>query len=696
VPEVLKGIIGTVAELSSVDEKYRTAISVAAGGKLQAVLTEDDEAASHAIQYLKRKGLGRVTFLPMNKMLAPRARGRALMLLKNQGVEGLAIELVDFDERYRNAFAYVFGDTVVVDSIEDARRYMGGVRLVTLEGELIEKSGAMTGGVLRQQRFSFGASKGEVERLGAEIQEMQAHHDALSARLSLVREEISGLQKELDGYRGGSVEDAARLETERNRIHSRLRAQREMVKKAEAEMGEMNALIEKKTSEVEALHNELNGMEEKVKELNELLLRAADRNLTESLNRLEAEKSEIEETVRGLENKVELASQQIALIEERIAAFKNQIEENTQRIEEGKKKETELSEQLKEFRENKEALLHVQLSMSKELDDVRRERDGLRDAVKDIERDIEKERTRFSTYREMVEDAEVELRELQETFRTLKEEYALQGRTIEATDLPSEEELKKLSKVLSDRMRRLEPVNMLAIEEYDRVLEKEKTKKKERKRLEEQRDELEKVVATLTEKKKRALDEIFLEVNKNFREIFSILSGGGIAELVLENPENPFEGGLIIKAAPVGKKVSYLNALSGGEKSLTALAFIFAIQRYMPSPFYYLDEVDMFLDASNAGNVAAMIRANSKYAQIIIVSLRKVTLMNSDNLYGVTMHGKGLSDVVTFISKDSLKYIAGKDLKDDENTDGTESAPGSSNISGLTQNNEKAQDGGVA
>ncbi|MCK4614022.1 MAG: chromosome segregation protein SMC, partial [Thermoplasmata archaeon] len=662
----LKGVLGTVAELSNVEEGYKTAISVAAGGKLQAVIVEDDSVAARGIQLLKRRKAGRVTFLPLNKMIAPRTRGKALMLLGNPGIVGLATELMDFDERYRNAFAYVLRDTVIVEDMNTAREYMGGVRLVTLEGELIDPGGAMTGGTLKRSRLSFGTSKGEVDRLFAELQQMEARHENLSARLSLMREEIATIQKQLEGHKNDRSGEIARLETERNKFHSRLRAQKATLDEATKELDQMNLLIQEKTGEVEGLGKGLRDIEEKVKELNEILLRATDRSTAESLTSLEKEKMENESIIQGLEGVVKVSEQKIGLLRGRIDELHGEISGNNRLINEGREKEKGLKTELADLREKKEALIKVQLSMFKEVEGIRKERDEAYNSIKDIEREIDQGKTKFSTFNEMLEDSQLKLSELEEVLTTLREEYAVQGKDVDETDLPLEEELKKLVKVLTDNMRRLEPVNMLAIREYESLSEKRKEKKENRRRLVEQKEGLEKVVQVLTEKKKRALDDIFREVNKNFREIYAILSNGGSAELIIENPENPFEGGLLISARPRGKKVHYLNALSGGEKSLTAIAFIFAIQRYMPSPFYYLDEVDMFLDGPNAGNVAAMLKANSQYAQIIIVSLRKVTLMSADNLYGVTMHGKGLSDIITFMSKDSLKYIAGDDLKDDE------------------------------
>ena len=661
----LRGIVGTVSELLTVEEDHKTAISIAAGGKLQAIVVDDDDTAARAIQLLKRKKAGRVTFLPLNKIMAPRTKGKALMLQRQPGIIGLALDLVDFDHSYRNAISYVFRDTLVAKNLDVARENMGGVRIVTLEGDLIDPSGAMTGGTIKQSNVGFGG-KGDVDSLGKELASMEERHQNFSAKLSLMREEVNAIQKQLDGFRNDVTGEVAKLETERNKLHSRYRAQMTTIEEATREHGEMNARVEKETGAVESLHKEIRAMEEKVKELNEILLRATDKNLADSINSLEMEKSSQESIVKDLQTRVEVFDQRLVLHQERIVTLTNDIGDSEKSITDCTSNEVGLKEELADLRQKKEARLKIQLQMSKELEGVRKQRDAIFDSIKELEKLIDQDRTRFSTYNQMLDDLEIRLPDVRAELTVLQEEYAEIGIEISIEGLQGEEELRKLVKVLAEKMRRLEPVNMLAVKEYDTLSEKRKEKKDLRKRLIDQKEELEKVVFQLTEKKTRALDEIFTEVNKNFKEIYAVLSNGGAADLIMENPENPFEGGLLISARPRGKKVLYLNALSGGEKSLTAIAFIFAIQRYMPSPFYYLDEVDMFLDAPNAGNVAAMLKNNAKYAQIIIVSLRKVTLMCSDNLYGVTMHGKGLSDIVTYMSKESLRYIAGDDLQDDD------------------------------
>jgi len=258
---------------------------------------------------------------------------------------------------------------------------------------------------------------------------------------------------------------------------------------------------------------------------------------------------------------------------------------------------------------------------------------------------------------------------VEESLKEVIEE--LEGYNIEIKadeKLPSLEGLKDTIASCERRIRNLEPINMKAIDDYDEQQKRYDELIDEVKHLKDQKKNLLKVVKELDKKKKVEFTGVFEAINENFKKIFAELSVGGEAELLVENPESPFEGGLIIKARPRGKKILRLESLSGGEKSLTALALIFAIQHYEPSPFYLLDEVDMFLDAVNAEHVARMVRKNSRRAQFVVVSLRKVTLKEADCIYGVTMRADSLSDVVGNVSLKEISEEIPQLAQDDEIT----------------------------
>ena len=243
---------------------------------------------------------------------------------------------------------------------------------------------------------------------------------------------------------------------------------------------------------------------------------------------------------------------------------------------------------------------------------------------------------------------------LEETIGDLDQELRLYGLKITDTNLPTVEALKQSMRVTEETMQELEPVNMRALEEYEHQAERKKKFDEDIKHLKDQRKNLNKLVDGISVKKHDRFFEVFNEVNINFKRIYAQLSEGGEAELLLENEEDVFSHGLTVKARPRGKKILRLEALSGGEKSIASLAFIFAIQQYDPSPFYVLDEVDMFLDGINAETVSRMIKQNALHTQFINVSLRKIVLKEANHIYGVTMHDTGISEMIGNIDPDSV------------------------------------------
>jgi chromosome segregation protein len=271
-----------------------------------------------------------------------------------------------------------------------------------------------------------------------------------------------------------------------------------------------------------------------------------------------------------------------------------------------------------------------------------------------IETELDTMSTKVESYLDLVARAKYRLPTLEDSAKEFDQEIALYNVTIKETKLPPLETLKETILGIEQTMQQLEPVNMRALEEYEHQMDRKKKFDEDIDHLNDQKKNLIKLVDEVTVKKKDRFFEIFTEINKNFKEIYGQLSEGGEAELLLENEENVFDGGLTIKARPHGKKVLRLAALSGGEKSIASLGFIFAIQQFDPSPFYVLDEIDMFLDGVNAEIVSRMIKHRAENSQFISVSLRKIALKEADYLYGVTMHDSGISEMIGNIDADSV------------------------------------------
>jgi len=292
--------------------------------------------------------------------------------------------------------------------------------------------------------------------------------------------------------------------------------------------------------------------------------------------------------------------------------------------------------------------------MTGNIKDFTKKRDKIYKTTVTVENDLDKINTRIESYYDLISRAKYRLPTLESSIKEIEQEIKLYNVEIKDEKLPNVESLKDSVKIIEESMRELEPVNMRALDEYTHQTERKKKLDDDVKHLKNQKKNLLKLVNNITEKKTERFYEVYDIVNKNFKEIYAQLSEGGEAELKLEDPENLFDSGLTIKARPRGKKVLLLSALSGGEKSMASIAFIFAIQQYDPSPFYVLDEVDMFLDGVNAETISRMIKQKAHDSQFIMVSLRKVALKEANHVYGVTMRNTGVSEMIGNIDPSSV------------------------------------------
>lgn len=647
---ILKGVHGTIADLASVDKKYETAVSIAAGSRMQSIVVDDDEVAAQAIKYLQRENLGRATFLPLNKMISGKPRGKSLMVIEDSKAHGFAIDLIRFKEKYRDAFWYVFGDTIIVDSLDDARRLMGGVRLVDLKGSLIEPSGAINGGSIPKANLSFAKiDRTKLDEITQKLQDAVEAQEKLASELSELRKEIVSLENNLGELRAvGDVDTQIKdLRVREKEFKNKLEVlQRELAEKNK----EKNILENKKKeviSEIKKLEERLEELDALKEEKGKLLLKGTKKELAQKARVFEEEVSKLHETVLTLNSEKEAVSKKIELMKEREAEIHSQIDNKTKEIDRFKREIEELKKSRSSFHNELKALMNVEEQMTGKMKDLTSKRDQVYKKSVSLENELDKINTRIESYYDLISRAKYRLPTLEDAVKELDEELKLYNVEIKQNaKLPNVESLKDSMKVIEESMRELEPVNMRALEEYEHQCERRNKLSEDIKHLKEQKKNLEKLVKEINEKKTERFYEVFDAINKNFKEIYSELSEGGEAELQLEDPENIFESGLTIKARPHGKKVLLLSALSGGEKSIASLAFIFAIQRYDPSPFYVLDEVDMFLDGVNAETVSRMIKNNSQDSQFIMVSLRKVALKEANHVYGVTMRETGISEMI--------------------------------------------------
>lgn len=642
----MKGVHGTIAELAEVSPKYEVALNVAAGGRMQSIVVEDDEVASRAIEHLKRGDLGRATFLPLNKMLDGKPRGKAL--LAEREATGFAIDLISFDQRYRAAFWYVFGDTVVVDTLQKARQLMGGVRLVTLTGELIEASGAMVGGTVEGSKLKFGAGKGKADAVGEELRKATEQADKVAAELLALRQEVAELESRIREIGGADRGKGIELEGLQKQLTEQKARSKRLTETAATKQDERERIVSQAAELgllITRLSQELTKLREDREASSKRLLEIAPAELAQRLRQAQSAVVNGERTLAERRTHGESLRLRVEAMEARVAELKEQEGRWEERLRQLEAQGISAAERESRLKVEMSALKKIEDSMGQDITALRDEKERLLREKGQAQADREKVVVKLETSNDFLIGLNTKRSLAEERLKELCQEIGQHSVTV-SYPLPFLDDIRSDIVLCENALSGMGAVNLRSIEDYEEKKARHLELRGETKRLEDQRDQLIALTDQLNERKKVNLVQVFEAVNANFRRVYAELSDGGEAELLLENPQDPFLGGLVIKARPRNGKVLRLEALSGGEKSLTALAFIFALQEWQPSPFYLLDEVDMFLDAVNAEMVANRVKKGSATAQFVQISLRKVTLGKADHIIGVTKPAGGISNVI--------------------------------------------------
>jgi chromosome segregation protein len=644
------GIRGTVEELARFDSQYHTALTVAGGNRFQSLVVETDQVAEECIKLLKAEKRGRATFLPLNRMLPGRPRGKSLVAAQSGGAVGFAVDLVKFEEELRPAFWYVFGETVVMKDLTSAREQMGGVRLVTLGGELIEATGAISGGFVELgDKGRGGDSAADLRRLGEELRGKNEAAAAAKAELGRISEEVRTLTEELakrSGEAQAQGETAKVLDQELASARGRLAEVSDRLKKARAAKESAEAALEAGEKKAAALESELAQIRTGIQKLNGEYTQQLPDSIASRIRSLQQAMEEAGAAHLALTRDLESARGDLKAAQASWEEKKHALAE----AEKGRATQTQelarLTKAVEAAREERDKYASLQAEQVKAMEREAAAKRKLEDqriqlvGLLGTNQEALRSRRQMATNEEAnLAVAEKKLSEMQEAVKAYPDLAA------EDSPVPAEE-LRRTIQTVGAEMASMGDVNLRALEEYDQEKARLEEFEGEVNRLTSEKTELMGLVGEIEKKKRAKLIEVVGSVNTGFQQIYSELSGGGEGEIALENAEDPLAGGLLIRAKPIGKTVRGLEQLSGGEKSLASLAFVFALQRYDPSPLYVFDEVDMSLDGINAENVGRMLRRNAERAQFIVISLRKVTLKFAHRLFGVTMHGDGCSRVV--------------------------------------------------
>ena len=638
----MDGVYGTIASLGRCRPEYSTALNVAAGGRLHFVVVDNDQIASDAIQYLKEHNLGRVTFLPLNRL-----RSKPLPEPPHgSDCIGFATDLLDYDPRFDAAFRVIFAGTVVIDTLEHARKRIGTYRMVTLDGSLLEKSGSMTGGSVRKEAGGFGSSfEDELRRLYADLSQISSDETSLNDLLtsaSLERDEAQKRRMELEEQVVRARAVAAASSRARTVIDEEIKSLELQIEAAISaapggpeELAGLELLISENSREI-------SGLQKRIDDISRRMEDTGVPALFDQSDQIGRQVDETERRLRNKENDISEAQRERGYIERTVAEQKQQmdhIREQSLRYDSDiLKARSEITGRDNEIKESELTLSRY----SKDIEDLQIRRNELSVMADEFEgriRDLTGKRERIVVKAETFSQKSEEL----------AEEIGILVREADGitTDMPLADIEEEMGSVALE-LDRIGDVNMRAIEEYDQVSGTVSERKERIDILGKELSDIQDRIESFSRMKYEAFQLAFSEIGKNFQEIFARLTVG-TGELKLENEEDPFAGGLSFAVQPRDKKVHHLAALSGGEKSLTTLAFIFSIQKYIPAPFYAFDEVDMNLDGANVERIADLIKEQSKTSQFINISLRKPMIDAADRIIGVTIR-PDKSTLVTGIS----------------------------------------------
>ncbi len=654
------GLRGTVAELMTVPRGYETAVETALGQGLQNIVCERDQDAKRAIARLKEASAGRLTFLPLESVRGNRANPDRAMTQAN-GYEGLACDIISFDKEYEKIFDYLLGRVVIVRDLDTAVRLSKsigqGVRFVTLEGEVINANGAITGGKYKNKTANILSRKNEIISLDSEMRRLvkeQEHYQELLAsdeeKLETSRASLKALEEELNKLRVKDADLQSRIrsleESIRNSEEANNKRDREL-QTIEEEFADTENLIAESTLKADKAEAEIRVLEEASDELMKSLEEIADKvtEANEAITNARISKTDLENKLDALDNLMTLTQDNIDDLTEQIddkMEKRDLIEEKKDRLMFGSddvedrfnalnKEKEELEEYIRTIDSEREDLLKKISDKNKEFNEITENYNSYVSQKQQQEIRLAKNEAQLETAKQkLLEDFEISYAQALE-YR--KEDFSYSASV-------------KRSREIKNRLEELGDINVGAIEEYKQVSERYGFLLEQRKDITDAMDELNAIISDMDKTIKSRFKSNFDEVVRNFEEIFKELFGGGTAELTLDNEDDPLESGIEISAQPPGKKLQNINLLSGGEKSMTAIALMFAVLKTKPTPFCILDEVEAALDDANIDRFANYLKKFNDI-QFAVVTHQKTTMEHADVLYGVTMPEQGISKVLS-------------------------------------------------
>ncbi len=656
-----KGLIGVVADIVKVEKKYEIAIETALGGNIQNIVTDNEETAKRMIAYLKQNKYGRATFLPLTSMRI-NSGFRQEEALKEPGVIGLAHTLVHVEEQFKELMDQLLGRTVVVDQIDHgiqlSRKYRQSLRIVTLEGELINPGGSMTGGAFKNSSNLLSRRR-EIEEFEKTVQLLKKDMDACEGEINKVKEARTTCYNRIDEIQqklrdASVVENTIRMKLEQLQV--KMKETKQRYDKYVAEQAEINQEIKGIKENEDSIQLELEASQNLEIQLNQKIEQLS--SSLESDKEKEAEKlkrtQEVHLAFASLEQQELFVKENISRILEETQKFRaellkinenkgNTIAEIDEKKEEIKNLQDTINDSTSLFTDLEE---EIQTQTQKKENLNKKHKDFLykREELSKHISELDKEMFRLTNKKETYEESSEKLMNYMWEEYEITYNHAMELRDVTLTDLAF---MKRQIQELKNQIKKLGHVNVNAIEDYKNVSERYEFLKVQHDDLVESEEALNKIIEELDVAMRKQFKEQFARISKEFDQVFKQLFGGGKGTLELIEGEDILEAGIRIIAQPPGKKLQNMMQLSGGEKALTAISLLFAIQNLKPSPFCLLDEIEAALDDSNVTRYAKYLHKLTKHTQFIVITHRRGTMTAADRLYGITMQEKGISTLVS-------------------------------------------------
>ncbi|MBR2696595.1 MAG: chromosome segregation protein SMC [Parasporobacterium sp.] len=655
------GIHGVVADIIKVEKKYEIAIETALGGSIQNIVTDTEATAKEAIEYLKANKLGRATFLPL-KAVTGRGEFKNEEVLEEQGVLGLASSLVNVEAKYEGVAKYLLGKIVVCDTIDNAillaRKYHYSLIIVTLEGELLNRGGSLTGGAFKNKSNLLGRRR-EIEEIEKLLVSLKEKQEDCRKNIELIEGRQELLTKDLSVARSELQENRIFLNTVKINLEQAEEKQKEILGDVE-NINKEHADIEHRTEYIHSQNTSLNdeldansveneAVKGKIVELEEKLAEQRAKEAEELLlaQSMKVENSRLTEQSSYLTSELIRAENTISEFEQGLEDLKKNNENSARVIEEKQKEIEEIRKAVEEAVKEHDTLSEQLAGVEAEKEEQAGSHRGFIDKREEYSRrvaDLDKEVFRLVSSREKLEER------FENRSSYIWEEYELtynNALPLRDEELNDPAEMKENINSLKNQIRSLGTINVSAIEEYKEVNERHEFLSAQYEDLLKAEADLVKIIKELDKEMRKQFETEFTKIREEFGRVFKEMFGGGYGRIELEEDVDILDAGISIIAQPPGKKLQNMLQLSGGEKALTAIAVLFAIQNLKPSPFCILDEIEAALDDANITRFAEYLHKLSEDVQFIVITHRRGTMEAADRLYGITMQEKGVSTLIS-------------------------------------------------